>query len=234
VSIGYARGRGPLRRSHPYTPLTLAGATAILAFALPAPWGPVALSGVLLGLVLVERAPVLGPALLTALPFWLFLFLIHGVFGNAPMTALGLGARIFSIILGFLLALATVHPARFVEALAARGVSFSLAYLLTATLQAVPRLRARAAEILAAQRCRGLRVRGSLLRRVRAVVPLTVPLVLSVLSDVDERSVALEARGMGGKAKRTPLSPPADPLPERVLRWTLVLATAAAIAVRVL
>ncbi|MSR06807.1 MAG: energy-coupling factor transporter transmembrane protein EcfT [Gemmatimonadetes bacterium] len=232
MSVGFVPGSGPLHRAHPFTPLAIAASTAVLAFALPVPFGPMILAGVLLLLVLVERAPVLKPALLTALPFWFFLYVIHGVFGKHPVIALGLSARVFAIVLGFLLALATVHPGRLVDALAERGVPFSFSFLLTATLQAVPRLRARATEILAAQRCRGLRVRGSIWRRAAAVIPLAVPLVLSAVAEVDERAIALEARGMGGVTNRTPLHPPPDSAVQRLIRWGLAAGTVTAIAVR--
>lgn len=233
MSVGFTPGTGPLRRAHPYTPLTLAGASAVLAFVLPAPDGPLILAAVLLGLALVEGVPVVRPAVLTSLPFWLFLFMIHGLIGKHPAVALGLSARVFAIVLGFLLALSTVHPGRLVDGLAVSGVPFSLAFLLTATLQAVPRLRQRGAEILAAQRCRGLRVRGSIFRRAAAVVPLAVPLVLSAISEVDDRAIALDARGMGGVTRRTPLHPPANGLIDRMLRWGLIVATIAVVALRI-
>jgi energy-coupling factor transport system permease protein len=126
-----------------------------------------------------------------------------------------------------------VHPGRLVDGLSDAGVPFSLAFLLTATLQAVPRLRARAGQILAAQRCRGLRVRGSLWLRAKAVVPLVVPLVLSALAEVDERAIALEARGMGGATKRTPLNPPRNGAAERVMRWGLIAGVVAVVVRRI-
>jgi energy-coupling factor transport system permease protein len=233
VSVGFTPGSGPLRRAHPYTPLTLAAASAVLAFALPAPDGPLVLAAVLLGLALAEGVPVVRPAVFTSLPFWLFLFLIHAVIGDHPAIALGLSARVFAIVLAFLIALATVHPGQLVDALSASGIPFSYAFLLTATLQAVPRLRGRGAEILAAQRCRGLRVGGSVFRRAAAIVPLAVPLVLSAISEVDDRAIALDARGMGGAAKRTPLHPPENRPLDRLVRWGLVVVAVAGVVVRV-
>ena len=233
MSVGFVPGSGPLRRAHPFTPLTLAAGAAVLAFALPAPEGALAITAVLLLLVLIERVPVMVPAVLTALPVWFFLYLIHGVFGNHPVVALTVGARVFVVVLGFLLALASVHPGRLVDGLSDAGVPFSLAFLLTATLQAVPRLRARAGQILAAQRCRGLRVRGSPWLRAKAVVPLVVPLVLSALAEVDERAIALEARGMGGATKRTPLNPPRNNGGERVMRWGIVAGVIAVVVRRI-
>lgn len=234
MSVGYQPGSGPLRQSHPFTPLTLAVTAAVLAFALPAPAGPLALGGAAVLLALVERvaADVTRAAVLTALPFWVFLFLLHVVIGDAPQVALITGARIFAVVAVFLLALATVHPGRLLDGLVDRGVPFAAAYLLTATLQVVPRLRARAGQILDAQRCRGLRVRGGPHHRIRAVVPLAIPLVLSVLAEVDDRTIALESRGMGASKRRTPLDPPADSRLQRAVRWGLLGVAIGAILVR--
>lgn len=232
--VGYRPGTGLLHRAHPYTPLAIAAATAVLAFTLPAPRGPLVLVALLIALAVIARLPaVLATAIPIAVPFWFFLTLIHVVVGDDPERAVTVGARITAMLVSFLLVLATVHPARLVDALLQRRWSFQLAYLLSATLQAVPRLRDRATVILEAQRCRGLRVRGSVWRRVRAVVPLAVPLVLGSLIEVDARALALEARAAHGPQPRTPLDPPPDHWSQRGARGLLLLAAAAAVAWRV-
>jgi energy-coupling factor transporter transmembrane protein EcfT len=226
MSVGYLAGNGPLRRAHPFTPLTLAAVLAVLAFALPAPWGTIAACMGAIAVPVIEGIPgVVTPAALTALPFWIFAFVIHGLLRHAPLLALGLGARFTTIIVAFLTLLGVVQPARLVDALLARGISFPVAYIFAATLQSVPRLKTRAREILDAQRCRGLAVGGSPWGRSRAVVPLVVPLILSALAEVDHRSFALETRGAGHVTRRTPLHPPPDTTRQRFARWALVALT---------
>src|SRR5258705_927099 len=118
MTVGYIAGSGPLRRAHPFTPLTLAAVLAVLAFALPAPLGTTLLCVVAIAIPLIEGVPgVLAPAAITALPFWLFAALIHGVLRGAPLMALGLGARFTTIIVAFLTLLAVVQPSRLVDAL---------------------------------------------------------------------------------------------------------------------
>src|SRR5689334_23027341 len=222
MSVGYVPGNGLLHRAHPFTPVTLALVLAVLAFVLPAPFGPVTLCIVAIGLAVFEGIPgILKPAILTSLPFWLFAFLIHGLIRGLPLVALGLAARITTVVVAFLTLLAVVDPARLVDALVERGLPFSFAYMFAATLQAVPRLRNRAREILDAQRCRGLSLRGSVFRRARAIVPLAMPLILTALSEVDERAFALEARGAAHVTRRTALHPPADHPRERMARWAM-------------
>ncbi|MBI4500800.1 MAG: energy-coupling factor transporter transmembrane protein EcfT [Gemmatimonadetes bacterium] len=234
MNVGYVAGRGPLHRSHPFTPLTLAATFAILAFVLPAPGGAAALCALALALALFEGVGgVLKSALLTVLPFWIFLFVIHAVIRGSPVTALDVASRITAIVIVFLTVLASVQPARLVDAMVDRGLPFSVAYLFAATLQAVPRLRQRAKDILDAQRCRGLAVRGSPWRRARALVPLAMPLILGALAEVDERSLALEARGAAYVVRRTPLHPPADAGREKMLRWGMLLLAVGSIVVKI-
>jgi energy-coupling factor transport system permease protein len=213
----------------------MAAAAVVLAFALPAPGGAIGLTVALAAVALVARlAGVLRTAAAFGAPFWLFLFLIHAVFGDDPGRALTVGAQITAILLGFLLVLATVHPARLVDALLEARVPFAAAYLLAATLQSVPRLQARATAILDAQRCRGLAVRGSLWHRVRAVVPLSIPLVLGALAEVDQRAFALDSRGIGAAARRTPLEPPRDRVLDRAIRWSLLVLSLGVMVIRIL
>jgi energy-coupling factor transport system permease protein len=246
--IGYVAGDSPLHRAHPYTPLAWAGALLLVAFAVstPAAIGSVVLAAVATAAVGRVVPSVMRPALLLALPTWGLLLVLHGVLGPDPRVALGplslsqpglaralvLGGRITAILFAFLTVLATVSPPRLVEAMTARGVPFGRIYLLVSTLTLVPRMRSRAALILEAQQCRGLRLGGSPLARLRALGPLVLPLVLGALAEVDEQVLALDARGVGRGARRTALDPPPDRVAERALRWALLALGVAALAAR--
>jgi len=208
------------RRLHPFTLLAIAGALPALAWILPAPAGGAATAGI--GLALAASRGLrrgLWPAVLTAAPFWLFLLLLHDV-----PTTIAIGLRITTMVASFVWLVAALEPARLVEAMVAAGWSASVAYLLAATLSAVPVLKARAKRIVEAQRCRGLSPRGGIAARLRALRALALPLVLSALHEVDERALALETRGLVPGIHRTPLAPPPDPAVERALRWVLLLA----------
>jgi len=232
--------------------LALAAAVAGAAFVSPPPEGPLIVLAFVVGLSVVAGlgGAVLRPAAVVSAPFWIFLFLIHAVFADPAqgaavvvaglelsrdglLTTLTAGSRISALVAGFLLTLAVTHPGRLVEALVERDWSVAVAYLLAATLQAVPQFRARAAQIIEAQRCRGLDPRRGVLGRWRALQALALPLVLSALHDVDERTLALESRALGA-ARRTALAPPADSLIQVGFRWLLVLGLAAGIVARIL
>jgi len=163
----------------------------------------------------------------TAAPFWLFLFLLHGAAG---MVATGL--RLTTMIASFLWLSAALPPPRLVEAMVATGWPVTAAFLLSATLSAVPKLRERAVRITDAQRCRGLRTRGGPLRRLAALRAIALPLVLSALHEVDERALALETRGLAHGVRRTPLFPPPDHPVERIARWGLLVGCVATLVWR--
>jgi len=221
-----------LHQLHPFTLLVAAAVLPALAWILPPPWGGVGPALVALGLCGVggqgSGIGLLRSALLTAAPFWLFLFLLHGRAGTPPT-----GFRLTTMIASFLWLVAILRPARLVEAMVAAGWPVTAAFLFSATLTAVPRLRERAGHIVDAQRCRGLATRGGPLARLRALRALALPLVLSALHDVDERALALETRGLTHGARRTPLAPPPDPAAQRVARWAILLGCVAALVWRV-
>jgi len=215
-------------RLHPFTLLALAAALVALAWLLPAPGGGLATVAAALGLAGsrgLRRG--LWPALATAAPFWLFLFILHDV-----PTTVALGLRITTMVASVVWLVAVLAPARLVEAMVAAGWRAGTAYLFAATLSAVPVLKARAQRIVEAQRCRGLSPRGGLGPRVRALRALALPLILSALHEVDERALALESRGLVPGARRTPLAPPPDRGAERTVRWALVALCVAALVWR--
>lgn len=240
-------GPGLAERAHPFTPIAATGAITALAFLLPGPWGPPALYA---AVVLLAAATGVGGAVRTAalvcLPLWVFLVLLHGVLGDGPATAVGplrlsrdglalavaQAGRLGAIATATLGMLRAFRPSRFLDATAARGWSFHAAYLVVATLQAGPRLRERAALVLEAQRTRGLRYGGSPPARLRALAPVVLPLVLGALAEVDDRAMALEARGLAAEVRRTPLAPPADTTADRATRLALLALVLAALGWR--
>jgi energy-coupling factor transporter transmembrane protein EcfT len=244
--IGYLEGRSPLHRAHPYTTLTLAGAVLLIAFALTRPLEVWLLVAVAAALAASAGSDVLRSsartAVLLSVPIWALLFVLYGLLGAEPRVTLGvvslsapgisralvLGGRIAAIVLGFLTALATTSPHRLVEAMTASGVPFGRTFLLASTLTVLPRMRDRARQILEAQQCRGLRIGGSPLARLRALGPLALPLILGALAEVDEQVLALDARGAGSGVRRTTLDAPADSGPQRLLRGALLVAVVAA------
>lgn len=226
--------------------------TAIAAVALGGLVGPVLLTAVAV-IVPAAVAGVLGRllrlTLLLALPIALSAFLVNLFFfpggedvlfriGPVSATAEGLAfaleilARILAISGAVTLFYLTTRPADLVVDLERRGVSPRVAFVANASVQTVPAMVERAAQITAAQRARGLDTEGSVWRRIRGIVPIVGPVVLGSIAEVEERTMALEARAFTRPGRRTLLWAPADTDAERALRWALVLALLALIAAR--
>jgi energy-coupling factor transport system permease protein len=118
----------------------------------------------------------------------------------------------------------TTAPGELVADLERRGVSPRLAFVANASVQTVPAMVERAATISDAQRARGLDTEGSTWARIRGVVPIVGPVILGSIADVEERTLALEARAFGRPGRRTLLWEPADSPRQAIARWLLVLA----------
>src|SRR5205823_2569587 len=117
----------------------------------------------------------------------------------------------------------TTEPRSLVVDLERRGLSSRFAFVALSTIEAVPAMVERAQVILEAQRARGLDTEGGVLSRVRGFVPLVAPLIFSSLTEVEERSLALEVRAFGRPGRRELLWEPSDSGGQAVARWLLVI-----------
>jgi energy-coupling factor transport system permease protein len=146
--------------------------------------------------------------------------------------ALQILARILAISGAITLFYLTTRAADFVVDLERRGVSPRIAFVAVASVQTVPAMVQRAQTIVAAQRARGLDTEASAWRRVRGIVPIVGPVILSSIGEVEERTMALEARGFTRPGRRTLLWTPADSRAQQVARWILVGALLAIVVAR--
>ena len=127
----------------------------------------------------------------------------------------------------------TTEPRTFVVDLERRGLPPRLAFAAVATLEAIPLMIERALAIQAAQRARGLDTEGSLRARLRGVMPLIGPVIMSSLTEVEERSLALEVRAFGRPGRRHLLWWLADSTAQRLVRWALVIGFVGLVAGRI-
>ena len=238
---------------NPMTKATLATVTAIAAVVIGGLVGPL----LLVAAAVVVPAVVAGvlrrlvrTTLLLSLPIALSALIVNVFFfpgGETillrigPIVATGEGVafavemliRILAISGAVTLFYLTTLPSDLVVDLERRGISPRIAFVANASVQTVPAMVDRAVQITAAQRARGLDTEGSLWRRVRGIVPIVGPVILGSIADVEERTMALEARGFTRPGRRTLLWTPADSRTQAVLRWALLLALLIAIGLRI-
>ena len=224
---------------------------SIGAFVLGGYLGPIAITVVMAAMA--ARARVVGPlaraSLLLTLPIGISVVLVsvftragtYVIFELGPFDATVEGVdfaaqtlvRLFAISLSIGLFVLTTDPRALVFDFERRGISPRLAFVALATIEAVPTLIDRATVIGESQRARGLDTEGSIRARIRGLLPLIGPVIISSLTDVEERSLALESRAFSRPGKRHLLWAMADSGWERVLRWVLLVALLAAIVARI-
>ena len=146
--------------------------------------------------------------------------------------ALEVLVRLFTIAGAVTLFYLTTTPRDLVLDLERRGISPRMTFVVLASVLTVPAMVERAQRIAAAQRARGLNTEGAVWRRALGIVPLAAPAVLGALAEVDERTLALEARAFSRPGRRTLLWAPPDTPAERVARWALLATVPVLIAVR--
>jgi energy-coupling factor transporter transmembrane protein EcfT len=83
-----------------------------------------------------------------------------------------------------------------------------------------------------AQQSRGLRLEGSLIQRGRALIPLVVPLVLGSIVDVEQRAMALEARGFSRPGPKSSYLQLVDSQWQSILRAALIVLSVLAVVGR--
>jgi energy-coupling factor transport system permease protein len=157
-----------------------------------------------------------------------------------PFVATGEGLRFATEILARILAISgaitlfylTTRPGDLVLDLERRGVSPRLAFVANASVQTVPAMLERAGAITMAQRARGLDTEGSVWRRIRGILPIVGPVILGSIGEVEERTLALEARGFSRPGRRTLLWVPEDSGRQRAARWLMVVTLPLLVAAR--
>lgn len=188
----------------------------------------------------VVRAMV--PFVLATLPLVVSILLINTFFypgatdafievGPFEATGAGLGAALQATlrVVAFALSVAvfslTTPTDDLLSDLERRGLGRRAVFVVGAAIGTVPRMAERAAEITDSQRARGLDTQGSAWRRVRGLVPLAGPMISGALSEIEERSMALEARGFSAPTRRTVLRILPDSRVQRTARWAMLTGT---------
>jgi energy-coupling factor transport system permease protein len=239
---------GWYRRFNPVTKLTLAIVEAIVAFGVRGWTGPVvvlavvivsaAVSGVLRRTALFALATV--PLVVSILLVNTFLYPgAHDVMATiGPLqptwtgataalqatlrvVAFGLSAAVFGL---------TTPIDDLLGELERRGLGRRGAFVVGSALGAIPRMLERAREVVEAQRARGMDTEGSLWRRSKGVVPVVGPVVFGALGEVEERTMALEARAFSAPGLRTILRVLPDSAVQRAGRWLMLIGSIGVVA----
>ena len=140
--------------------------------------------------------------------------------------------RIAVMVSSFTILLLTTHPSELMSDLTRRGLPGQFAYVIISSLQIIPQMQAKAQTIISAQRSRGLDTQSSFLKRAGSLIPLVGPLVFGSLVEVEERAIAIEARGFTSTRSKTSLHEIPDTKLDKTLRWVLAVFVLVSLALR--
>ncbi|MCI9603556.1 MAG: energy-coupling factor transporter transmembrane protein EcfT [Ruminococcus sp.] len=148
-------------------------------------------------------------------------------------------AKIISTLLVFLgsfyIMNKTTYTGKLVAALTATGLPPKAGYLVLASLNVVPQMQRRMSVIQEAQSARGVETGGGIIARVKAYIPLLGPVIMSSLTDAQERGMTLETRGFGiTGVKQTSYVEVTKSTADKVLKFMLILFFAAVIVLTIL
>lgn len=145
----------------------------------------------------------------TWVEFWIFKITYQGVYVSIMMVA-----RILFMLIGSALLTFTTSPIVLTDALERlmkplaliRVPVHDIAMMMTIALRFIPTLIDETDKIMNAQKARGADMEsGSLMHRVKALVPILVPLFVSAFKRADELALAMECRCYSGGEGRTRL-----------------------------
>lgn len=235
----------------PTTKLVIAFAEAAIAFGVRGWTGPLAVLVVLaITAVVAGVARRMVPFALATIPLVISILLVNTLLypgatdvivrlGPLAPTFSGLTAALQATlrVIAFALSAAilglTTPTDDLLADLERRGLGRRGTFVIGSAIRMVPRMGERAAEITDSQRARGMDTEGGLSRRVRGIVPLAGPMIFGALTEVEEQTMALEARAFSAPARRTVLRTLPDNAAQRLLRWVLFLGAIAAIAAEI-
>ena len=127
-------------------------------------------------------------------------------------SAIFLATRLFLLVLGSVVLTLTTTPVALTDGIESllkplnvlRFPVHELALIMSIALRFIPILTDEAARIMNTQKARGADFEtGSLLQRVKAIVPILIPLLISAFRRADELGDAMDARCYSGSKVRT-------------------------------
>ncbi|HZM25051.1 MAG TPA: energy-coupling factor transporter transmembrane component T [Anaerolineales bacterium] len=248
----FVRRDSPIHSLNPMTKVVLAFSLVLIAFSSPWYWTPLTIF-----LLVIVPLTLIGKV---AREYWNFFFkvilptvlvlfimqalflpgeskIIFDIFGLeitelSARLAFRNATRIAVMVSSFTILLLTTHPSELMSDLTRRGLPGQFAYVIISSLQIIPQMQAKAQTIISAQRSRGLDTQSSFLRRAGSLIPLVGPLVFGSLVEVEERAIAIEARGFTSPKTKTSLHEIPDTSTDKRIRWLLAAFVLISLALR--
>lgn len=148
--------------------------------------------------------------------------------------ALGILINIINILMSFCVLILTTKPSDMTENFVRRGFSPRFGYVFVSIFQIIPQMTETMSTITDAQRSRGMETEGKLMVRIKAFIPLIVPVIMSSLINTKERALALEVRGFNSTRKKTFLNDEVKTGADKYIQAVVLLVIFAAVVWRII
>jgi energy-coupling factor transport system permease protein len=152
----------------------------------------------------------------------LFIIVFNTLLSTVPNPfsySVAIALRLVALMTSFSIFFLTVHPDELSQALIQMRVKFEFAFAMSMAMRYVPTLGQEAYAIMDAQRARGIELdKGNILKRIRNIVPIIVPLIIVSIRRALSIAESMESRGFGASEKRTYM----DKLSFRKRDWAVV------------
>ena len=238
----YSKKNSLIHTLNPFTKLTLTFTLILIGIFGAGYWtASLVICLALIPIIIISKLfrEYIRVALRLILPTVGFMFVMQSVFipgGTTELFQIGpfsveletvwrsylIASRIFLMVSAFVFLLLSTHPSELMNDLTQRGLPPQFSYVLISTLQIIPQMQAKAQIIIAAQRSRGLDTESTFLKRIGLLLPLVGPLVFGSLVEVEERAIAIEARGFTSTHVKTFLNDVPDTKADQTIRWALI------------
>ncbi len=232
MSIHYYPGSTIIHRLDPRVKIALITSFFFLAFLTSDPFKLAFLLAVILVIWFYAKIPAseLGFFMKALVPIALFTFLVQLLFypgrtsiisvrvpewvpyfgGTLAATQEGLingismVLRLFIVVMIMPIVTMTTRMEKLLNSLIKSGLSYELAFALTTSINLLSILQADAEEVMEAQKVRGFRgFEGSMIEKIRAYIPLIVPVIMEGFMIARQMEIAMKSRAFGAKDSRT-------------------------------
>ncbi|MHA1906194.1 MAG: energy-coupling factor transporter transmembrane component T family protein [Candidatus Thorarchaeota archaeon] len=137
----------------------------------------------------------------------LFIVVFNTLLSTVPNSfsySVAIALRLVALMTSFSIFFLTVHPDELSQALIQMHVKFEFAFAMSMAMRYVPTLGQEAYAIMDAQRARGIELdKGNILKRIRNIVPIIVPLIIVSIRRALSIAESMESRGFGASDNRT-------------------------------
>lgn len=113
------------------------------------------------------------------------------------------------------------------------GLKYRSSFIFISTFQILPVLSKDMQQIMDAQKARGLDTDGSLIKRMKAFLPIMVPVVSNAIMEVQNQAIAMETKGFNSSASKTVYRDLEYTKTDKFLKWASISIAIISISYRV-